>query len=182
MTDTVLPSSISAGTTIAYRRSVADYPASAGWTLKLSLAGPSVLTVTAVAAGDAYDVTITAVQTAALLPGTYTWLERVENAGPTLKHDVGRGSVTVLPDVAAATAGSLQSWEERTLTVVELAISGQLTSGMASYQIHGRAVSKIPMEDLLKLRNQLKAAIAARKTGAISQTILTRFVPPGFDQ
>lgn len=177
---TALPSTISAGTTIGYRRTLSDYPASAGWTLKLYLSGPSNLIVTATAAGDDFDVAITPAQSASLKPGTYTFIERVSKAGAS--YDPTRSQVVVLADVATAGPGTMQSWEERTLEVVELALSGSLESGIQSYQIHGRAVSRIEAGELLKIRQQLKSAIASRKSGKISRPILIRFTTPGVDR
>lgn len=172
--ETKLPDTIDAGTTVTYRRSVPDYPANQGWALTLYLAGKAVLNVAAVAAGADFDVTLTAAQTAGLTPGVYTWLERVVKASE--KHDVGRGQVTLLADVATATPGSLQSYEEKTLEILELAISGQLTSGIESYQIAGRAVSKIPVKDLLALRGQFQAAVdAQRGKGGGLRSILVSF-------
>ena len=55
-----LPESFAAGTTVNYRKRFSDYPASAGWTLKLHLAGASVMAKTAAADGDDFVVTIAA--------------------------------------------------------------------------------------------------------------------------
>ena len=55
-----LPESFAAGTTVKYRKRFSDYPARAGWTLKLHLASASVLAKTAAADGDDFVVTIAA--------------------------------------------------------------------------------------------------------------------------
>lgn len=179
-TDTMMPATISSGTTVTYRRSLPDYPANQGWQLTVYLAGKSILNVAAVANGPDHDVTLTATQTAALAAGVYTWVERVVKG--TEKYDVARAVVTVLADLAAATAGSLQSFEEKTLAVLEAAISGQLTDRVRSYQIFGRAVEKIPMDELRSLRNEFLAAVQQQKTGKVGRTLLGRFTGTGFDQ
>lgn len=178
-TANALPESFAAGTTVSYRRSLPDFPADDGWALALYLAGAGTLNVAGAPNGADFDVTLAAAATAPLPPGAYTWIERVSKAGEV--YDVARGAVTVLADVATAAPGALQSWEERTLTVVQAAIDGQLTSGMASYQIGNRAVSKIPMKDLLQLRVQLKAAIDRKARGGASRRRLVTFTPVGFD-
>src|SRR5512139_1557081 len=90
-----LPESFAAGTTVKYRRRLSDYPASAGWTLKLHLAGASVLAKTATADGDDFLVTIEATDTEGdFAAGLYKWVERVSNAGGEV-YEVGRGTVTV---------------------------------------------------------------------------------------
>lgn len=178
---TAMPDTLTAGTTVSYTRAVPDYPATDGWTLTLYLAGKSVLNVAATPSGSDYAVALTAAQTAGLAAGVYTWVERVTKGAE--KHDVGRGVVAVLDDPSTATAGSQQSWEEKTLEVVEAALSGQMTSAIASYQIGNRAVAKIPARELWQIRNALKAAVAQqRNPGRFGRPILARFTGTGYDQ
>lgn len=179
-TATELPESFAAGTTVAYRRSHTAYPASDGWALTLYLNGAGAVSAAGVPVGAAFDVTLAAAATAGLPPGAYTWIERVSRGAEV--YDAARGTVLVLANVATSPAGALQSWEERTLTVVQAAIDGQLTSGMASYQIHGRAVSKIPLADLVRLRAGLQAAIAKKARGGKSRVKLVHFTGAGFER
>jgi hypothetical protein len=67
--------------------------------------------------------------------------------------------INIEPNVATSAAGTFNTWEETTLAVVEAAIAGRLTNDIQSYQIAGRAVNKIPIEELRKIRGQLKNAI-----------------------
>lgn len=176
-----LPASISAGTTVTYRRTLADFPANGGWTLKLYLAGIGTANVTAAGDGADFVVTLSATVTAALAPGVYQYLERVTKAAEV--HDVSRGSVNVAPDLTAATPGSAQSWEEKTLTVVEAKLSGRMGSGIDDYQIGSRLVRYIPIVDLMKMRAELKAQVAAqRNVGRAGRAVLVTFPPTGFDR
>lgn len=73
-----------------------------------------------------------------------------------------RGDELVLniePNVDIAAAGAFNSWEEKTLAVVEAALSGRMTSDIQSYQIAGRAVTKIPITELLQIRGTLRSVI-----------------------
>jgi hypothetical protein len=176
---TALPEAFAAGTTVKYTRSFSDYPASAGWTAKLHLAGVTVLTVESDADGASFVFTLAATATADLKPGNHLWREIVEKAGE--KFIAASGMVRVEPDVEAATAGSLQGWEEAQLAVVEAALAGRLTSDMESYQIAGRAIVKIPASELLKLRNQLRAAVNAQsRPGRMGPTVVVEFSGGGF--
>lgn len=157
-----MPSTLSGGTTVKYRRSFPGYPASAGWALKVYLSGAVALNVTATADGDEYEVEITAAQTGTLTPGNYALLERVEKAGEV--YDVARGVVQVTANLATATAGSGVTHAERTLAVIEAALEGRLTADVESYQIAGRAVSKIPVRDLLALRQRYKGEVAIERS------------------
>jgi hypothetical protein len=67
--------------------------------------------------------------------------------------------MNIEPNVSIAAAGAFNSWEERTLAVIEAALSGRLTADIQSYQIAGRAVTKIPVGELLQIRGTLQAKI-----------------------
>lgn len=177
---TNLPDRISAGTTVTYTRTLADYPASAGWTLTLYLAGPKVLKAEAAASGDDHVVLLTAAQTATLEQGTYRWVERVTKAAEA--YDVASGTIGVDPDLADAADGELQLSDEKLLALLDAAISGQVTDGIASYQIGGRAVSKIPLTELTAMRNSLRNAVAAAQGGRPSRKVLFTFPPAGYTQ
>ena len=160
---TAMPDRFSSGTTVVYERSFADHRASDGWQMSVTLAGRNVLTKLPTASGDGFVVTLTTSETAALAAGLYRWSERVQKDGVIV--EVGCGTVQVDPDVAAASGDSLQSWAEKTLAVVEAAIAGRLPAGLESYQIHGRAASKIPMAELLALRAKLAAEVESQRPG-----------------
>jgi len=175
---TALPESFSAGTTVAYTKSFTDYPAST-WTLTLYIAGVIVADFEAVADGDAFVVTIPA--TAAIEPGFYQWVERVSYSGDI--YEVAFGKVTVNDNLAAATDGSSQLWLERVIPVLEAHIEGRLTGGMQSYAIAGRAVTKIPIEEAVKLRDRFAARLARVKNpDKVSRLGVVEFVRPGTEQ
>lgn len=176
---TSLPN-FNAGSTVSYRRSLADYPADDGWVLTLYLAGGSVVNAAAVADGADHVVTISATQTSGLAPGVYRYLERVVKGDD--KRDVGVGSIEVGRDLATAGPGDAQTWEEKTLAVLEAKFTGRLTADIEEYQIGGRAVKHIPIEDLRALRNELTATVARQKSpGRISRPVLARFTGTGFN-
>jgi len=166
-----LPKSFAAGETLKYKRAHSDFPAVAGWVLKLYLRGASVRDYTAAVVGTEHVFTLptgNAPGTSDLLPGAYSWEERAELAGE--NYAAARGTITVRPNLATATAGQLQSAEEKELAIVEAAISGRLTDDMQSYQISGRAVNMIPIRDLYMIRNQLRAAVIAKRNGGRIET------------
>lgn len=158
---TAIPERFTAGTTVKYIRTFVDFPADEGWTLNLYLAGASIATVAGSASAKSFNVTLSAAATAGLVAGNYQWVERVAKAGE--KFDVAAGTSIVDPDVAVATAGSLQSYNEKRLAVIEAALTGTLTGGMLSYQIEGRAASKIPPAELEALRAKYHALVLAEQ-------------------
>jgi hypothetical protein len=159
-----MPATLTAGDTVRLRLTVANASAADGGTLTLSLAGASTLTVTGVASGTAWDVTLTNTETAALEQGTYQWRTRLVESGVT--YTAASGTVTVLPDLAAMAPGDGQTWDERTLTIVEAALQGTLSGEMRRYMIGGRQVETFSLKELMDLRNQLRRNIASTRRGS----------------
>lgn len=178
-----LPESFAAGTTVRYRRRLSDYPASAGWTLKLHLAGASVLAKTATADGDDFVVTLAAADTAgAFAAGLYKWVERVSNVDGDV-YEVASGVVTVLPNLAEASDGSEQEWLERAIVALKAHIEGRLPAGLESYQIAGRVVSKMPVKEAVGLLATLESRLARLgNPGFVTRPVLVSFTGPGFDR
>ena len=174
-----LPNFFRAGTTVTYTRTVEDYPPCDGWTLNVYLNGASKVTATAVPTSDnlAYTVTFSATDTAALLPGTYFYVEQVSKSdGKVL--DVRNGKVEVRQNIATANAGDFQSIEERHLAALNAVIDGRITKDMESYIVEGMQIVKTPMETLEKLRDKYKALVYTQKTGRFGRSIEAIFIRP----
>ena len=160
---TQMPEAITAGTLVKYQRSFSDFPADQGWALAVYLRGKGTANATANANGSAFDVTLSASASAALPPGSYIWTERVTKA--TEVYDVASGLVTVLLNPATAGAGDSQTWEEKTLALVETAITALSTGGVESYQVGTRAVTKIQLPELKKFRGELIGVVRMQRNG-----------------
>jgi hypothetical protein len=175
---TALPATFAAGTTVRYRRSFADYPASAGWALTLHLNGPeSIAHADAVADGDDFVLTLSATATAALEPGSYRWAERVSNGDEV--YDVASGAITVTVNLATAVAGDALSWARRELAIIRKIKEGRIDADVEAYQIDGRSWQKIPMERVWVREADLNRLIAAEERGTPLQAIPVAFLPPG---
>lgn len=169
-----MPESFAAGTTVKLRRTHELYPASDGWGLILYVTGAQVVNAVAVAAGDSFDITLSAAATGALSPGTYAWTERVIKAGEVA--DAASGFVTVTRNLAAAGPGDAQSFAEKTLPLVRAAIEAIVTGRMASYQVPGRGAEYLNLDELRKLEGELVADIRrARSGGRIGRQHLIDF-------
>ncbi len=180
---TNIPDQFAAGTTVCYRRRLTDFPASTGWTLQVYLAGASVLAKTATADGDDFLVTIDATATQGdFAAGLYKWVERVSSATGEV-YEVGRGTVTVLPNLAAATDGSEQEWIERATAMLRAHIEGRLPAGMESYQIAGRVVAKMPIKEAVSLLSSFESRLAGlQNPGFVTRPVLVSFTGPGFER
>lgn len=176
-----MPTCFAAGTTLQLLWSHPSYPTSEGWDASLHIAGAKTASVVGEIQGNEYFLEVPESTTAELEAGLYQWAIRVENETGIFEAD--RGFVTVLGDIADATDGEFQDWAEKTLKVLDQAIAGRLPSGLDSYQILGRAVSKIPLSELFAIRKQLNATVNAKGPGRkISRSVLVSFTGTGFDR
>jgi hypothetical protein len=169
-----LPALITAGTTVKFRRSFTDYPAGDGWSYTFALAGPASLSKVGTPSGYSFEVTLSAAETAGLPHGGYRYSELVTKGGEVF--EVGRGVVEVQLDLAAAQGNSALTHAERTLAIIEAALEGRLLLGMETYQIAGRAVSKMKISELARLRGHYAALVwRQRNPGKLGPTVEVTF-------
>jgi hypothetical protein len=158
----VVPDHFPAGTTVKYTRSFDDFQPSDGWAYTIYLNGlTQKFSKAATVLDNIFQIQFDPSDTASLVPGPFRYAERLTNSGTGEVYDI-RGDELVIniePNVATADAGAFNTWEERTLVVVEAALAGRLTSDIQAYQIAGRSVSKLPIDELRKIRGQLREAI-----------------------
>jgi len=175
---TALPPTFAAGTTVRYRRSHADYPASAGWALTLWLNGAtSIAHVDAGTDGDVFTLELTATATAALAPGSYHWAELVTKDGKT--YDPAKGKVAVTVNFATATAGGALSWARRELAIIQKIKEGRIDADVEAYQIGERTWTNIPMAMVWAREAYLNRLIDAEERGCVIRSIPVAFLPPG---
>jgi hypothetical protein len=158
----VVPDHFPAGTTVKFTRPLDDFLPSDGWAYSIYLNGlTQKFNKAATVLANIFQIEFLPADTASLNPGPFRYAERLTNSGTGEVYDITGDElvINIEPNVASAAAGVFNTWEERTLAVVEAAISGQLTAGMQAYQIAGRSVSKIPVAELRTIRGELKAAI-----------------------
>ena len=157
------PSSVTAGDTIAWTKSIQDYPASASWVLKYRLINATAkIDITASASGSAHAVSVSKTTSASWAAGFYDWQAYVEKG--TERFTVGTGRMQVLPNLAdvAAAGYDTRSVARKTLD----AINAWLTTrdlAVAEYEIAGRRMKYISIAELLKLRSSLQADVYAEE-------------------
>jgi hypothetical protein len=158
----MVPDHFPGWTTVKFTRSFGDFQPSDGWAYTIYLNGlTQKFNKAATVLDNAFQIVFVPSDTASLNPGPFRYAERLTNSDTGEVYDI-RGDELVIniePNVASAAAGTFNTFEERTLVVVEAAINGRLTSDIQAYQIAGRSVSKIPIAELRQIRGELKAAI-----------------------
>lgn len=155
------PSSVVAGDTVAWRKTLSDFPASAGWVLKyrlINLAGK--IDITASADGDDHLVSKAASDTVGWPAGAYTWQSRVELG--VARYTIEQGSITIKPDLAAQAAGyDTRSTAKQTLDLIDAAlVSHGASAWTQEYEIAGRRMKFKSVGDFMALRDKLKAEVA----------------------
>ena len=161
------PTTLRAGDTWKWTKSLPDYPASA-WNLKYRFKSPTAgFEITADESGDSYSVTVTAATSAAYTAGTYSWICWVEG-GTSEKYTVDTGVTVINPDYRTGTATAAlddRSHARKTLAAIEAWIESR-DQGVARYAIAGREMQYIPVADLIKLRQTYKSEVAAEDAAA----------------
>lgn len=176
MLPTTPPSTFAAGDTVVFTQAARATdlglasPAG-GWSLTWMLRrtdGADGIDATTTDDGTQWTVTLTAAQSAALLPGEYRSLIRVRQASTIFTAQTGTCVVT--PDLSLA-GEDVRTWEERTLAIVEGALNGTLEAGLKMYMIGGRQVMAMTPDELMRLRDRLRAVVDTQRTGTFGVPI-----------
>lgn len=158
------PTIVNPGDTVRWTRTLADYPASAGWVLTYTLLNAaSKITITATASGDDHAVNVAASTSAAWSAGDYAWRAQVALAGDVFT--VGEGRLTVAASFAAATLDTRSS-ARKALEAVEAYLADPSNLAAAKYTIAGRSLDRFPLPDLWKHRDRLRFEVAREDAAA----------------
>lgn len=172
------PDELTAGMSWQWNKVSSDFPPSEGWQLTYLFRGPEDLETTwdddVSADGDTYQVRIPKASTD-LTPGTYELYGYVDDG--TDRHDLYYGRLTVWPNPDTAVGEGTHA--ERTLAVIEAAIEGRLSDDEEEWEIAGRAVKHIPIDELYRLRNRYREeVIAERNPDRLMTTLEAEFNAP----
>lgn len=181
--DTLMPDTLVVGDYWTWRVPIIDdYPTGSSWALSFAFAGPASIksadggwTITNEAGGTRL-VTVTTARTGTYTPGRYQWAAYVTLSGE--RYQVAAGWVIVQPN-RAAQIGDNRTHAQKMLDLIDAALEGRMTSQEESYQINGRAISKMPIMELRKLRGLYAAEVyrEQHQTTPI-QSIGVQFVSP----
>ncbi len=161
---TIEPAVLNAGDTLRWTRSMADYPASAGWVLSYVLINAALkISITGSASGNDHSILVPAAISAGYAPGVYDWRARVTRAGEV--YTVGEGRLTIKASFSASTFDA-RSAARRTLDAIEATIEGRAGSAVLEYEIAGRRMKYIPVSELLQLRDRYRAEVVREDAAA----------------
>jgi hypothetical protein len=100
---TIEPQSVTAGDTIQWTRSLADYPANSGWTLNYRIINTTrKYDIAGSASGSDHFISVAASVSEAWAAGDYDWQAYVSNASGD-RHTIANGRIKILPNLAGVT-------------------------------------------------------------------------------
>lgn len=138
-----------------------DYPSSE-WTLSYEGRGASTGTISITSGRDGtsedYLVNVSATTTASYVVGQYTWSAFVTKSSE--RYQIRSGFWEVKENLATASAGfDNRSFARKTLEAIELLLTGRASNAVERYRIGDRELIKIPMEELLTIRDKYRAEV-----------------------
>ena len=162
-TPTSEPSTITAGDTLTWQKSLADYAAPT-WVLKYRLINATAkIDITATASGSDHLVSVAKATSAAYVAGSYAWTAWVETAAE--RVTVGSGTMIVLPNLAVLTTFDARSDDAIIVDQLMAAYKTYTASqgNVAEYEIAGRRMKYRTSAEILDQINHWKAILAAEK-------------------
>lgn len=165
-----LPLELRAGDALTWIISPAGFPPSL-YTLSYVLTGvvggaPVRIAITSgdiVGGGTDYTVTVPSSETKAWTPGRYEWFAYVVDSSNN-RTQLATGTVKILPDVAGSVSPiDPRTQNEITLYAINQLIAGRAVSDVQMYEIGGRKLEKMKIQDLMYWRGIVSGWVRQEK-------------------
>lgn len=170
---TGLPLSLIAGDTRTFEIENSDFPAPS-WTMTYYLHGETTVKITGVASDDKHVFTIPSNKTDTWQEQSAVWtLVATQGA---LQYTVERGSLSVFSNSTKNEAGQRLKDLETDLANILAFRSGRAKKGVLKSTFAGRALDKMPLDEILLLQSTIQGEITVLKHGysALRKTIEIR--------
>lgn len=147
---TIEPTAIFAGDSVSWKKALAEYSATDGWALRYDLSGPATEAIQINSSADGSDhlIEIAAAVTAEWAAGFYAWACRAVHGAE--RKTIATGTLEVKADPAAGADAKPHC--KKVLDLLEAVIEGRATHDQLKYQIAGKSVERMGIEELLKFR------------------------------
>jgi hypothetical protein len=161
------PTEIVAGDLVTWKRTDlgSDYPP-AEYDLKYSAilegATAAISDIVATASGNDFLVTLDGATTAAYAAGRFHWTAFIERKSDSEKVTIGTG----FWDVSTKTGADPRSHAKRMLDAIEALLENRASADVASYQINGRSLTKMTVDELMTWRSRYRAEVARQNRQA----------------
>lgn len=162
-----IPSRITAGDTVEFSLPEDDYTPADGWVMYVQFVNADHrVVVEGVPVAGSSDFVISAAQTSAMPAGSYRATAYVERGtGVTLeRHSIQSLMIEVVSGLLDS-ATDVRGHAAKMLDALEAVLEKRATTDVLKYEIRGRALERMPVEDLIRWRNyyriELKKELAA---------------------
>ena len=178
---TTEPAQVRAGETLTFKRTLADYPCST-WNITYTFrwTGGTSITFTSSPSGLDHLISVPFSTTALWEPGFYDGVGIVSDG--VTATSIWKGRLQVLPNLAdSRTDFDARTQARRTLDNINAVLEGRATSTILNSVVDGTALQRIPMADLIMLRDRFATIVAleeAADRGIADRSIFTRFRTP----
>jgi hypothetical protein len=165
------PEKIVAGDLVQWKRAASGFSiptgavpkSSDGWALTYALVKSGTkYAITAAASGDDFLVSLSAAVTAAYAAGVYQWQAYVTLADE--RYLVGSGTLEILPNFAASTAGyDGRTHARKVLDALKAKIESRATKDQEQMVVGGMVVGQMPIHRLLEFYDRFKTEVASEE-------------------
>lgn len=180
-----IPRQLIPGDTRIWKDSFSGYSPTR-FSLTWAIRGNAALDLTAVAAGDEFQTTLTATQSNTLAAGVYFWQAMITEIATGGRLTLGQGQLEVFTNLAGLPVGGTvdnRSAVQKMFEAVEAAILARLQgTPIDEYSIQGRSIKYMNLFQLREMRDQLKVQLmreqAASGEGPDNRRIYIQFKRP----
>lgn len=151
------PTIITAGDSVRWKRPASSFPASVYALSYALISNDRRILIAATGDGEDHLIDVAGSVTAEWPPGDYGW--QLYAHRPYDRVTIDRGRLTVAPNFATMTGHDDRGHVRKVLDAIEATIEGRATADQQEYEILGRKMVKIPVTDLLVLRDRYKAEL-----------------------
>lgn len=161
-TGTSTPSRIRAGDTVRWDLTLAAYGASTHALEYLLVSRDADISTRwrASESGETFQLRLTAADTAALIPGSWTWDLVITETSSGDRRRIDGGMILVEPQPGARRE---KSFNEQMVDVLESFLANNLPRGHESTTIRGQSISKMSMHDANALLNEFRSKAQIEK-------------------
>lgn len=157
-----VPNTLTAGDTWEWTHDLADYPAGTWVLTYYFVKAGKTFSAAATADGTMHSVSVAAATTTAYPAGRYRWTARATAGSEAFA--VEEGWVNVAANPATDTADP-RSTSRQLLDAINCFLLGNASTAQQAMTINGRSISRWPLEELRKWRDQLKGEVRTEEKG-----------------
>ena len=160
------PQSITAGDSVSWLKTLADFSPPTGWLLSYVIRGPSTYRFNATNSGGDYLTYLPAATTANYSAGLYTIQAYVSNSGGyRYSVDTLFPQITIRENPATFTESTKdnRSFAARTLAACETALEALASRKVAQASVNGQSYSITDITKLIALRNRMREEVQSEQ-------------------